>query len=109
MEEIVLHNHNELLFLLIPSTRYCSLNQLNQMRQAIGCLAWTITACIIGFVLLMVVGTCMSVQQQREREEQQAEEQLERRQQQIQQQQRAIPAPKKSTKLKQSKPIRNEH
>jgi len=57
----------------------------------------------------MVVGTCMSVQQQREREEQRAEEQLERRQQQIQQQQRAIPAPKKSTKLKQSKPIRNEH
>jgi len=44
------------------------------MRQAIGCLAWTITACIIGFVLLMVVGTCMSVQQQREREQQRMEE-----------------------------------
>ena len=103
----MLHNHNELLFLPTPGSRYCSLNY-NQMRQAIGCLAWTITACIIGFVLLMVVGTCMSAQQQREREEQRIEEQQERRQQQIQQQQRAIPAPKKTTKLKQSKTIRDE-
>jgi len=44
------------------------------MKTAIGCLAWTITACIIGFVLLMIVGTCMSVQQDREREEQRIEE-----------------------------------
>jgi len=78
------------------------------MKTAIGCLAWTITACIIGFVLLMIVGTCMSAQQQREREQQRIEEQYNQRQQQIQQQQRAIPAPKRSTKLKQSKTIRDE-
>ena len=80
------------------------------MKTAIGCLAWTITACIIGFVLLMVVGTCMSAQQQREREQQRIEEQYNQRQQQIQQQQRAIPRPVKikTIKRKQSKPIQDE-
>jgi glucose uptake protein GlcU len=48
------------------------------MKTAIGCLAWTITACIIGFVLLLVVGTCMSAQQQREREQQRMEERIDR-------------------------------
>jgi hypothetical protein len=73
------------------------------MKTAFGCLAWTITACIIGFVLLMVVGTCMSVQQDRERDAQREQQQQELRQEEIQRQQRAIPAPKKkATKRKQS-------